>query len=123
MPWYSAFGNHDGLVQGNFPQPLQLSLVSTGALKLFSLPASLSAAEVLNSLQSGDLARLLQSLALTPPYERYPPTSTGGCSPAIRSWSSTSRRAAHRSVTASPPRTARRARRTTSSTKATAGSS
>ena len=26
MPWYSAFGNHDGLVQGNFPQNLQLSL-------------------------------------------------------------------------------------------------
>ena len=22
MPWYSAFGNHDGLVQGNFPQHL-----------------------------------------------------------------------------------------------------
>ncbi len=66
MPWYSAFGNHDGLVQGNFPQLLQLSLVSTGALKLNSLPASLSPAELLNSLQSGDLARLLQSLALTP---------------------------------------------------------
>ena len=66
LPWYSAFGNHDGLVQGNFPQLLQLSLVSTGALKLNSLPAGLSPAELLNSLQSGDLARLLQSLALTP---------------------------------------------------------
>jgi len=66
MPWYSAFGNHDGLVQGNFPQLLQLSLVSTGALKLMSMPAGLSPAELLNTLQRGDLVGLLQSLALTP---------------------------------------------------------
>ena len=57
MPWYSAFGNHDGLVQGNFPQNLQLSLVSTGALKMQSLPAGLSPAELLNSLRTGDFAR------------------------------------------------------------------
>jgi metallophosphoesterase (TIGR03767 family) len=66
MPWYSAFGNHDGLVQGNFPQLLQLSLVSTGALKLMSLPAGVSPAELLNTLQEGDLNNLLTSIALTP---------------------------------------------------------
>jgi hypothetical protein len=59
-------GNHEGLVQGDFPQLLQLSLVSTGALKLMSMPAGLSPAELLNTLQGGDLVGLLQSLALTP---------------------------------------------------------
>ena len=66
MPWYSAFGNHDGLVQGNFPQNLHLGIVSTGALKLNSLPAGLSPAELLNSVQSGDILGVIQSLALTP---------------------------------------------------------
>jgi metallophosphoesterase (TIGR03767 family) len=66
VPWYSAFGNHDGLVQGNFPQLLQLSLVSTSPLKLMSMPAGLSPAELLNTLQSGDLLGMLQSIALTP---------------------------------------------------------
>jgi metallophosphoesterase (TIGR03767 family) len=66
VPWYSAFGNHDGLVQGNFPQNLQLGILSTGALKLNSLPAGLSPAELLNSLMSGDLLGIVRSLALTP---------------------------------------------------------
>lgn len=25
MTWYTAFGNHDGLVQGDFPHTMQLS--------------------------------------------------------------------------------------------------
>jgi metallophosphoesterase (TIGR03767 family) len=66
VPWYSAFGNHDGLVQGNFPQNLQLSILSTSALKVQSLPASLSPAEIVNSLVSGDLLGIVRSLALTP---------------------------------------------------------
>ncbi len=66
MPWLSCFGNHDGLVQGNFPQNLQLSLLSTGALKIISPPAGLSPAELINSLLSGDILGIVQSLALTP---------------------------------------------------------
>lgn len=66
MPWYTAFGNHDGLVQGNFPQLLQLGLVSTGALKIMSLPAGLSPAELINSLFEGDLMNVLRSVVLTP---------------------------------------------------------
>ena len=61
-----CFGNHDGLVQGNFPQNLQLSLLSTGALKIMSTPAGLSPAELINSLMSGDILGIVQSLALTP---------------------------------------------------------
>jgi metallophosphoesterase (TIGR03767 family) len=67
IPWYSAFGNHDGLAQGNFPSAtLQLNLVATGPLKLMSTPAGLSPAAVVNALQNGSYAALLASLALSP---------------------------------------------------------
>jgi metallophosphoesterase (TIGR03767 family) len=67
IPWYSAFGNHDGLSQGNFPAAtLQLDVVAQGALKVISPPAGLSAAAVVNALQAGSLPALLSSLALTP---------------------------------------------------------
>jgi metallophosphoesterase (TIGR03767 family) len=66
MPWFACFGNHDGLVQGNFPQNLQLSLLSTGVLKIMSTPAGLSPAELINSLMSGDILGVVRSLALTP---------------------------------------------------------
>ena len=75
VPWYSAFGNHDGLVQGNFPQNLQLSILSTGALKLNSLPAGLSPGELLNGLLSGDLLEVVRSLALTPAVRGVSPDS------------------------------------------------
>ncbi len=39
IPWYSVFGNHDGLVQGNFPHTLQLSTLGVGRLKVISPPA------------------------------------------------------------------------------------
>jgi metallophosphoesterase (TIGR03767 family) len=67
LPWYSAFGNHDGLSQGNFPAAtLQLDAVARGALKIVSPPAGLSPAAVVNALQAGSLPALLSSLALTP---------------------------------------------------------
>ena len=67
VPWYSAFGNHDGLAQGNFPaSTLQLNLVATGPLKLMSTPAGLSPAAIVNALQTGSYAALLASLALSP---------------------------------------------------------
>jgi metallophosphoesterase (TIGR03767 family) len=67
LPWYSAFGNHDGLSQGNFPaSTLQLNLVATGPLKLVSTPAGLSPAAIVNALQGGSYAALLASLALSP---------------------------------------------------------
>ncbi len=67
MPWYAVFGNHDGLVQGNFPaETLQLNAIATGPLKIISPPAGLSPAQLLNSLTSGDLGGLLGSLLLSP---------------------------------------------------------
>ena len=65
MPWYSAFGNHDGLSQGNFPQTLQFNTVAVGKLKLVSPPTGLSLADLLDAIR-GDFAGLLQALALTP---------------------------------------------------------
>jgi metallophosphoesterase (TIGR03767 family) len=34
MPWYSAMGNHDGLVQGNFPQVADFRAEAVGTAKL-----------------------------------------------------------------------------------------
>ncbi|MGH3363990.1 MAG: TIGR03767 family metallophosphoesterase [Nocardioidaceae bacterium] len=65
MPWYTAFGNHDTLVQGNFPTMLPLSQVAEGGLKLVSPPAGMSQDDLLRAL-GGDYAGLLASLALTP---------------------------------------------------------
>ncbi|MDX6198414.1 MAG: hypothetical protein QOJ79_1565 [Actinomycetota bacterium] len=52
LPWYTCYGNHDGLVQGNFPQSFQLSNAATGPLKVFTLPAGVSP----DDLQRGDPA-------------------------------------------------------------------
>jgi metallophosphoesterase (TIGR03767 family) len=38
IPWYSAYGNHDGLIQGNLPNAPLLAQLATGPLKLTSLP-------------------------------------------------------------------------------------
>lgn len=65
VPWYTAFGNHDGLVQGNFPTTLQLTQVAEGGLKLISPPAGMSQDDLLRALQ-GDYEGFLASLALTP---------------------------------------------------------
>ncbi|MEA2467169.1 MAG: hypothetical protein QOJ57_1295, partial [Thermoleophilaceae bacterium] len=46
MPWLTAYGNHDGLVQGNFPQSFRLSAFATGSAKITSLPAGVSPQDV-----------------------------------------------------------------------------
>lgn len=66
MPWYAAFGNHDGLMQGNFPdQTLHLTALATGPLKLTTLPPGVSQADLLQLLR-GDVSSLLGLIALTP---------------------------------------------------------
>lgn len=67
MPWYTCFGNHDGLVQGNFPAAtLQLNAIATGPLKIISPPAGLDPAALTTALAAGDLGDLLSSLLLSP---------------------------------------------------------
>jgi len=65
VPWYSVFGNHDGLVQGNFPRTLPLSIVATGPLKVNGVPPGLSQADIIKALTSVNASPLLGALALT----------------------------------------------------------
>lgn len=74
MPWYTAFGNHDGLVQGNFPaDTLQLNAIATGPVKIISPPAGVAPADIANALADGDLAGLIDSLAASPGARRVTP--------------------------------------------------
>ncbi|MGA8256010.1 MAG: TIGR03767 family metallophosphoesterase [Nocardioides sp.] len=67
MPWYAVFGNHDGLVQGNFPaDTLQLDAIATGPLKIISPPAGFSPGQLATALIKGDLSGFLGSLLLSP---------------------------------------------------------
>ena len=66
VDWYSVFGNHDGLVQGNFPinppmGPL-LNAVATGPLKLMSPPAGFSQANIDDLLNNQNLNAVLTPL-------------------------------------------------------------
>jgi metallophosphoesterase (TIGR03767 family) len=65
IPWYSVFGNHDGLVQGNFPHTLPLTVVATGALKATSLPPGLSQSDIVAGLAEADPTDLLGAVSLT----------------------------------------------------------
>jgi metallophosphoesterase (TIGR03767 family) len=67
MPWYTAFGNHDGLVQGNFPHTLPLSLISTGALKVTDVTPGVSQADLLKSISGADATSLVNALNLNLP--------------------------------------------------------
>jgi metallophosphoesterase (TIGR03767 family) len=67
MPWYTAFGNHDGLVQGNFPpgsMGLATNAVAMGRLKLISPPPGTSQSDLFAALR-GDYLGLLNSLSPT----------------------------------------------------------
>jgi metallophosphoesterase (TIGR03767 family) len=66
FPWYSVFGNHDGLVQGNFPHTLQLSTLAVGPLKVISPPAGISDADVQDALADLDPLSLVGDLVVSP---------------------------------------------------------
>jgi metallophosphoesterase (TIGR03767 family) len=65
MPWYSVFGNHDGLVQGNFPRTVPLNVVARGRLKVTSVPPGLSQADIIKAFNTLNAQVLLGSAALT----------------------------------------------------------
>lgn len=67
LPWYTVFGNHDGLIQGNFPNSTtQLDLLSRGAVKVITVPPGITQSDILNALKNADLVGLLSSINLLP---------------------------------------------------------
>jgi len=66
VPWYSVFGNHDGLVQGNFPTKLPLNTIAVGALKIISPPAGFSQANVDALLKNLNLASVINQILAIP---------------------------------------------------------
>lgn len=57
MPWYSAYGNHDGLIQGNFPRNDQMQAIAQGGQKTTGPPPGVDPCD------SGNLVRALQDPA------------------------------------------------------------
>ncbi|MDX6272951.1 MAG: hypothetical protein QOJ92_161 [Frankiales bacterium] len=58
IPWYSSFGNHDGLVQGNAPKPETFSTIATGSIKVVGLSGVVSPADASRALSGQDPAKL-----------------------------------------------------------------
>jgi hypothetical protein len=58
-PWYSVYGNHDGLLQGNMPANAVFDAIAAGPLKVVGLPDGLSQAALEQIVAEQDLLRLL----------------------------------------------------------------
>lgn len=66
IPWYTCFGNHDGLSQGNFPpQTLPTSTLATGSVKVISPPAGVSPADLLDP-QGATLESVIGAVTVSP---------------------------------------------------------
>ncbi|GAB4005860.1 TIGR03767 family metallophosphoesterase [Nocardioides ultimimeridianus] len=66
IPWYTCFGNHDGLMQGNFPHTIPTSLLGTGLLKIISPPTGLSDTDLQSALSGLSIDGLVSGLVLSP---------------------------------------------------------
>ena len=67
-PWLSAYGNHDGLIQGNLPPLPALAAIATGNRKVVDLPPGtdiITLAQQLQTLDPRGLATLLAGPART----------------------------------------------------------
>jgi metallophosphoesterase (TIGR03767 family) len=71
MPWYVAYGNHDGLVQGNFPHSFQLDTIARGPVKVVAPPAGMSQDDVLTGLVTNP--QFIQETLLTAPVTAVTP--------------------------------------------------
>ena len=66
MPWYTCFGNHDGLAQGNFPPTTtQTSALATGGVKVISPPPGVAPADILDP-EGSTLDQVLGGLVVSP---------------------------------------------------------
>jgi metallophosphoesterase (TIGR03767 family) len=66
LPWYTCFGNHDGLSQGNFPiNTVPTNALATGSVKVISPPPGVSPADVLDP-NGSTLEQILGGLTVSP---------------------------------------------------------
>lgn len=66
VPWYTCFGNHDGLAQGNFPPTTtQTSTLATGGVKVISPPPGVAPADILDP-EGSTLDQVLGGLVVSP---------------------------------------------------------
>ncbi len=66
MPWYTCFGNHDGLSQGNFPtKTIPTNALATGNVKVISPPAGVAPADILDP-EGSTLEQILGGLVVSP---------------------------------------------------------
>jgi metallophosphoesterase (TIGR03767 family) len=66
LPWYTCFGNHDGLAQGNFPpSTTQTNVLATGNVKVISPPPGVAPADLLDP-EGSTLEQILGGLTVSP---------------------------------------------------------
>lgn len=64
--WYTVFGNHDGLVQGNVPALGLIGAVATGNIKVTGLPTGVDPTALLTAVAQGNPAALQTLLTAGP---------------------------------------------------------
>lgn len=71
MPWYSCFGNHDGLIQGNIPKQPFLDQFAIGQLKVMTPPPGANPCEEFETLQTNPQSLVAPpAFAVTPDADR-----------------------------------------------------
>ena len=66
IPWYTCFGNHDGLSQGNFPpDTVPTEALATGSVKVISPPPGVAPADVLDP-EGSTLEQVLGGVVVSP---------------------------------------------------------
>jgi metallophosphoesterase (TIGR03767 family) len=66
FPWYTCFGNHDGLSQGNFPtKTIPTNALATGSVKVISPPPGVAPADILDP-EGSTLEQVLGGLTVSP---------------------------------------------------------
>lgn len=66
LPWYTCFGNHDGLAQGNFPpSTTQTNVLATGSMKVISPPPGVAPADILDP-DGSTLEQIVGGLTVSP---------------------------------------------------------
>ncbi len=123
IPWYTCFGNHDGLSQGNFPiRTVPTNQLATGNVKVISPPTGVSPADVLDP-EGSSLEQVLgrpRGLAVRQAGDGRPEAPPALARPDRRR--ALQHLGAARVDTASRRRTGTRTRPTTRSTRAGSGS-